>query len=180
MTPSAADRISTMMRALAEVVLPAIDPANSLAVEQARLVLGHLAVLSGQGDEARLDALELASEQDLARQLLALPAGGPLSVAACADLSTHLAQSTDGTLAASTRRTALRRSLEALMRAAYDDGSESLRAASWNLGLAHARAQADRARVWYAAAGFESEPQISIPQMLNALERASHPEELQP
>ena len=91
MTPSAADRMATMMRALAEVVLPAIDPANSLAVEQARLVLGHLAVLSGQGDEARLDALELASEQDLARQLVALPAGGPLSAAALANLATALA-----------------------------------------------------------------------------------------
>ena len=180
MTPSAADRMATMMRALAEVVLPAIDPANSLAVEQARLVLGHLAVLSGQGDEARLDALELASEQDLARQLVALPAGGPLSAAALANLATALAQSADGLLAASARRTALRGRLEELMRAASDDGSEPLRAASWRLGLAHARAQADRARVWYAAAGFESEPQISIPQMLNALERAPQREELQP
>ena len=171
MIPSAAERIATMVRALTDVVLPAIDPANSLAQEQARLVVGHLMVLAGHGDEALLDRLELAGECALARALVVVPAGGVASEAARKALSVALeaaAQSVDDVTAA---RLTLRAGIERLVRTASEDGGEDLRRATWTLVFDHCRRQAERGRAWFAAAGFDDRPMPSPRTMLADLAR---------
>lgn len=52
MQPSFDLRIKTMNKALAEVVLPAIDPANKAAAEQLQLVIGSLNLIQEQMDYA--------------------------------------------------------------------------------------------------------------------------------
>ena len=49
MNPSIELRIKTMVRALTEIIIPAIDRDNSLAQEQAGLLIGHLHVLLPPG-----------------------------------------------------------------------------------------------------------------------------------
>jgi hypothetical protein len=172
MIPSAAERIATMVRALTDVVLPAIDPANSLAQEQARLVVGQLLVLASQRDETRLDRLELSSELELARRLLPVAPGGSASAAALAGLDvavgTAAAASTEN---AASARGPLRAAIEDVVRAASADGSPSLREATWSLVFAHARAQAERSRAWFAAAGFDDRPSAPIADMIAAFAR---------
>lgn len=48
MTPSIDIRIATIVRAMEDVVAPAIDPGNSLAREQAALVVGQVRLIAAQ------------------------------------------------------------------------------------------------------------------------------------
>lgn len=48
MTPDIDLRISTMVRAMEEVVMPAVDTHNGLAREQAALLVGQLKLLAAQ------------------------------------------------------------------------------------------------------------------------------------
>jgi hypothetical protein len=181
MIPSAAERIATMVRALTDVVLPAIDPADSLAQEQARIVVGQLLVLAGQRDEARLDRLELSGELELGRSLVSVTAGGPKSAAALARLDTALeAAASTPAEDAVTARGPLRAAVEDVVRAASVDGSPALRDATWRLVFAHARAQAERSRAWFAAAGFDDQPTAPIADMLAAFARERGKREAKP
>ena len=66
-------RLRTMMKALAEVVLPAIEGSNRMAQEQAKLVLGSLEVIRQQVDHAHwYEAAELVSLCNLAGDLAAV------------------------------------------------------------------------------------------------------------
>lgn len=54
MIPSTELRLQTMMRAMTESILPALDPKDSLAQEQAGLMMGHInALLQQAGQEDR-------------------------------------------------------------------------------------------------------------------------------
>lgn len=177
MIPRAPERIATMVRALTDVVLPSIDPANSLAQEQARLVVAQLLVLSGQRDEALLDRLELAGEISLARSLLAIAPGGSASEAAQAALGKALDEVANRAAdEPATARGIVRAGIEALVRAATEDGGEALRQATWTRVLAHARGQAERGRAWFAAAGFDDRPMPAPSAMLAAFARATEEE----
>ena len=177
MIPRADERIATMVRALTDVVLPAIDPGNSLAQEQARLIVAQLLVLSGQRDEVLLDRLELGGEIALARDLLAVAAEGARSEAAQAALRNALSEVADRPddepVAA---RGIVRAGIEALVRAASDDGGEALRQATWTRVLAHASEQAERGRAWFAAAGFDDRPMPAPSEMLAAFARKAEEE----
>ncbi len=62
--------ITVMMRAMKDVVIPAVDPGNRLAVEQAQLVLGMLALLGRQLPVLfRFDRDELARLAESAERL---------------------------------------------------------------------------------------------------------------
>ena len=53
MNPSIELRLRTMIRAVTEVILPAVNPHDSLAQEQAQLLIGHLhALLQHHAHEA--------------------------------------------------------------------------------------------------------------------------------
>ena len=53
MNPSIDLRIRSMLRALQETVIPALDPSDALAREQAGLLVGHLHALSIQHADLR-------------------------------------------------------------------------------------------------------------------------------
>jgi hypothetical protein len=64
-------RIRSMIKALSETVLPAVDPANKSAIEQLHITLGSLALLREQVDYAH--AFEMADLRDMTAILAALP-----------------------------------------------------------------------------------------------------------
>ncbi|MCB1667514.1 MAG: hypothetical protein R3E73_06010 [Porticoccaceae bacterium] len=73
MRPSFDLRLQTMMKAMTEVVLPAVDPDNSAAVEQANLVIGSLNLLTEQVEYAHWFAVaDIYSHVELLNQLIDL------------------------------------------------------------------------------------------------------------
>ena len=161
MIPSLDLRLRTLMRALSEVILPAIDPKNSLAQEQARLVLGHLHVMSQQvGREASLDALEDEGTRQLAFALLAAADGGVHTRAAQAALA----------LAVNGSRAAMLEAIDELIFASGIDGSADFRQHSTRIVLDDARASSWRGRAWFKAMGFDATPDAlpDIPALLAA------------
>lgn len=84
-------QIKTVIKAMTDVVLPALDPANKLAQEQARLCIGTLQiVLSRLPLGFAYDRDELGRSLELARGLIEAAAGQPVA----ADALTALAQAT--------------------------------------------------------------------------------------
>ena len=83
MNPSLDVRFKSMIRALTEVIIPALDPHNSLAQEQARLLIGHLhAALLQMPTANQVTTTEHAALRGLAEALLTTSSGGPLTLAA--------------------------------------------------------------------------------------------------
>ncbi|MGB1906325.1 MAG: hypothetical protein ACPHN3_03275, partial [Spongiibacter sp.] len=73
MNPSQSLRVSTMMRALQDSIMPAIGDDQPLAREQAGLLLGHLAALQQQdGQEKAVDNYCDTLLENLCESLLAL------------------------------------------------------------------------------------------------------------
>ncbi len=71
-------QIATLIRALKDVVMPAIDPGNRLAVEQGQLMLGMLNLMQQQLPmQFRFDRDELRRLVGTAQELEALCAGEP-------------------------------------------------------------------------------------------------------
>lgn len=162
MMPSIELRLRTLMRALSEVILPAIDPSNSLAQEQARLLLGHLHAIALQLDhEATLNAHDDEATRQLAYALLASADGGDQTRAAQAALA----------LAVNGDRHGLLEAIDAFVLAGGVDGSPTCKAASMRLVLDDARAAAWRGRAWFRAMGYEPDPAAlpDIPTLLATL-----------
>ena len=65
MVPTITARLRTMMKAMQEVVLPAVDPHHSIAQEQAKLVLGSLNLILQQIDFAH--AFEVVEAREMQR-----------------------------------------------------------------------------------------------------------------
>ena len=165
MNPSIDLRLRSMMRAITEVIMPAVDPHNSLAQEQIRLLLGHLHALSLQVAHAPgLAAIELNELQQLARELLAHAAGGPATQCAAARVTA---------LRGGSDHAALAHAVEALLIASGEDGDAEFKHDSETRVLAFSRAQALRGRAWFKAMGFDTSPGSlpDIPTLLAASDR---------
>lgn len=153
--PSIDLRLRSLMRAVSEVILPAIDPANSLAQEQARLLLGHLHAISLQlGHEDELAAQDDETARQLAYALLASADGGTHTRAAQAALA----------LAVNGGRHGLLEAIDAFVLASGVDGSEACRASSLRIVLDDAHAAARHGRAWFRAMGFDPDP-ASLPDI---------------
>jgi hypothetical protein len=71
-------QIASVIKAMKDVVIPAIDPVNKLAVEQSQLIIGLLSLLSTQLPlQYRFDRDELARLIDCAKALQDIPPGDP-------------------------------------------------------------------------------------------------------
>lgn len=93
MQPSIEMRLRAMMRAMSEVVLPALDATNRAAAEQGGLVLGSLGLLLQQVDYAHwYEQADLAAQCDLADQLAAIE-GAPVAAGFTQALSAARAMS---------------------------------------------------------------------------------------
>lgn len=142
-----------MLRAMEDVVGPAIDRANSLALEQSALVIGHLRMLAIQWSKA--DGYARACGTDLERLIDTLaPNDGPMTQAAATSLAA--ARQTDG--GAELRYKAMMAGVDALVRAAAEDGAPAFRETLKQGVLAFSSRQSLRDQSWFAASGFDPRP----------------------
>jgi hypothetical protein len=126
-------QLATMMRAMQQVVIPAIDPKNQLAMEQAQLITGMMALMAQQLPvQFQFDRDELQRLLDSSQRLLVL--GG----------SNGDVTETVGILAKASQRAAQVLQLCTVDPARLTDAVHSLREAIGNVMTAVA-AQADQA-----------------------------------
>lgn len=144
MTPSTALRLQSMMRSMRETIVPALDPSDSLAQEQAQLMMGHInALIQQQGKERDIHQTEYQAMRDLASALLAVADGGSETLRAQSGVESAL-QGQDPI--------ALSLAVEQLARTS--DASEAFKSQSWQLVLDYAKPAALRAQSWFSPMGF--------------------------
>ena len=152
MTPSIDLRIATILRAVRDVITPALDENNHLAREQAHLVIGQLKLLAAQWSRAT-EYAEVC-RADLAESLAGLdPDGGDRTRQQFDALSRTLAANEGPDTEA--RYKALMRASDALVRAADADGAAAFRSTLRMRLLAFSKRQAVRDRSWFALSGFD-------------------------
>lgn len=156
MTPSFSYRIDSMIQAMTDIVLPAIDGEKSLAIEQAQLVMAHLGLMKTQLPLAsKFDELELQACQSLANELLELSSQHP--EVADAHQQLHLAtNSPAGGIELQHEIRAINGALENLVRAIRADSTRELIDATSTAVLNHTRQQSLRNRIWFASNGFDA------------------------
>jgi hypothetical protein len=151
-------QLQTAIRALCEVVLPAVDAGNALAVEQLQVVIGTLQFMAARLPlRFNYDRDELARLLELCR---ALDTGERSALAAATAAGTDTlagARTSPAELLAAIR--SLRELSGAEITARYRDGSETERARVTQLVLDHAAQQLLRERAWVAPQGWEIQPE---------------------
>lgn len=164
-------RIQTMIKALSETVLPAVDEGNRSAVEQLHLVVGSLRMLNEQIDYAHW--FEVTEARDMAGLLSDLASvGRPVDVAvdqAPGEQAVALAARHDIPLSRLRQvnlelREAISRALERI----FATGDEAAARRARGLVLEQGKRQIGRERAFVAAAGFDAFPDdlLSIEESL--------------
>ena len=182
MVPTIDQYIDTCIRALGEVVLPAIDKSDSMALEQAQLVIGLLTLMAEHWDKTLLlEMVELRAHLQLGRALEAAAAGGAathaafetscratasLAPLASIDIPTHAELRT--------ANVALRTSITGLLAAARSDGATEFRSRATALVIAHAAEQNRLARSWFAKSHLDADWN-RLPPIAQLLMRAAQP-----
>lgn len=159
-------QIRSLMKSLKDVVLPALDPKNKLAVEQGQLIMGMLHVMSRRLPlEYRFDCDELERLLELSRHLRGEARGGTETTAAAEAMwaSTSLgadvlerARAEPGEVYAAVKE--LRSKIARLVECVSRDGDRASRAAvTASVQLAYAE-QLTRDRAWVIDQGWEPDP----------------------
>lgn len=157
MIPGPEVRYRNLIKTIEQIVLPAVDPTNALAVEQAHLVVAHIRLMEGQASYiAAYDALCLRRIEVMGRDLAAAALGGAQVRDAKDRLEAVLDQLAGPDLAA--RRHAIAAAIDELVVASAVDGDPGFLNASQSIIIAQGRTQAWIDRSWFAAAGFDPEP----------------------
>jgi hypothetical protein len=165
MVPDLAQRLQSMTRALNEVVIPAIDPSQKLALEQAHLVVAYLGLLSDQHDKVyEYELADLREARSLVVRLLASTRDVE-HIDLVRRSAEHWLRESEwiGSLdiPSQARVVALAREIkgaaDALVRALYEDGGAETRKAVAEAVMDQAGRQIRRDRVWARRAGFEIE-----------------------
>ncbi len=153
MTPSIDDRLASVIRALSDLILPALPPEAGLAIEQAQLSIGHLQIIHAQLAAAP------AFEQDEADDAVALGAkmleggeGGPATAQALSDLRSALGKA--GT--ARENRVRVNLAIDGLVKAMAKDGDPDWRASAERSLIEMQGARALKDRRWFAPMGFDT------------------------
>ncbi|WP_404477954.1 hypothetical protein [Novosphingobium sp. BL-52-GroH] len=151
MIPSIELRLDSMTRALQQVIIPAIDPGNSLALEQAALMLGHIGLIVDQISVK--EAFAALCLDDIASVVADLdPQGGAAVAAVMRQINEQEKAPGETAEAAYARLSGL---IEQLIRAADIDGTQSFRADLHKAVLHFSKRQARRDRIWFAKSGFD-------------------------
>lgn len=163
MTPDHSLRLATLLRAMQEVVLPAIDPKNRLAIDQANIVVGNLRILLDQCEKAyQYEWVELREYFNLVSEICSSARSDGRADDALDAADSALAESrvlvgidipTQAELVARVRD--LKGAADALLHTAYQHGSPEHRARVDTLVHEQAQRQLTRERVWFRKAGFE-------------------------
>ena len=147
MTPNVDDRLASVIRALTDVVLPALPPEAGLAQEQVQLALGHLQILRAQIDGSlAFEAAELADARALAEQLAGMAGGEALAE----PLAAAKRAATPADIRAA--RVAIHAAIHDLVPAASRDP------ALVRTIIAAERARVAKDRAWFAPFGFDIAP----------------------
>ncbi len=157
MIPSVDDRLASIVRALTDIILPALPAEAKLAQDLTALSIGHLQVLRGQLDTAPAFELEeLADARALASALLEKGEGGGETQTALGALRQTLnGNSTDDQPRQA--RVAIHWGIDGVIRKAGIDASPGFREQLSRLVL---DAQSDRAikdRKWCLPMGFDTD-----------------------
>lgn len=153
MTPSIDLRIASMIRAMQDVIAPAVDPSNSLAREQSMLMIGQLQMIGAQWRLALRYASACLADLRLMADGLKVE-GGSATQAAWTELRAAL----DGVEADSeVQYQSAARALEKLVRASDEDASPAFRMQLRTDALRFSQRQAERDRAWFAGSGFDME-----------------------
>lgn len=173
-TDPADHALQAAVKALAEVVSPAVDPADALAVDQLRLVISWLQFHSlRRADERRFAWAVLRQRATLAGRAACAVQGLPMHTAllAHADAAQGLLQRADAP-AHEWRRAS--EAVDAAVSAAVDtlaDGPVAQRSALADVVLAHAQDDLLLHRAWFAPLGFEARPE-AVPPLQSLLKGA--------
>lgn len=169
-------QIQTAIKAMTEVILPALDPQDKVAAEQGQLVVGMLALLGRQlplqyrfdRDElTRLHALTVALRGQDSRQEGTQDAFAGLdSAKAAAEDVLGRARAEPEELQESIRQ--LRHAASAAVRAVFDTDDADTRAAVRSSVMAMSEQQLLRDRSWLLMQGWEPDPQ-AVPPIGNLL-----------
>lgn len=164
-------QIQSMIKALTDVVLPAIDPANKLAQEQSRLVIGMLGLMARQLPlQFRFDCDELARLLRFAEDLqhhAGTGAATDRSLARLAEQATAakavLARAQAGPDAVLLAVRSLREASGAVVTAAFQEADPAGRARVQESVLSMSEAQLLRDRSWLLSQGWEPDPKAIPP-----------------
>lgn len=165
-------QIPSLIKALTDVVLPAVDPANRLAQEQGQLIVGMLHLMAQRLPlQYRYDRHELQHFLALADQLSAQAAGLPEAREALTALADAAARGR-ATLAAAgiepvqleAANLALRAATGAVVSSTATAADEVAVRAIGAAVLAHAEAMLLRERAWVAPQGWEG-PGSGLPAL---------------
>lgn len=158
-------QIQSMVKAMADVVLPAIDKANPLAIEQARLCMGMLGVMAAQLPlQYRYDCDELDRMLALAERVHGLrePATvAPAAAQALAQTARRAAEVRERARAEPSEVLgavrALRAATSSLVQECSRDDPDGSRSAELHRAVMDAsREQLERERAWVAGQGWEA------------------------
>ncbi len=150
MNPSVEDRLSSVVRAIGGVILPALPESASLAREQAMLAMGHIQIILAQMPATQ--AFLVGEAEDVCRMgeaIVAHAAGGPEAKAATGALAAMLATRASVS--------AIRDAIDAVLCALAVDGLPEAREAVGAVVLEQGAARALKDRQWFAAMGFDSD-----------------------
>jgi hypothetical protein len=165
-------QIQSMIKAMTDVVLPALDPDNKLAQEQSRLIIGMLTLMASQLPlQFRFDCDELQRLTGFARELRQLAQGSTATRAAMAELVSNSstaaevldrAKADPGELINSIR--GLRTAIAAVITSVSQDGDPSAIAKVQKAVLARSKEQLLRDRSWLLMQGWETDA-ASVPRI---------------
>ena len=164
-------QIQSILKAMADVVLPAVDPNNKLAQEQARLCMGLLGVMARQLPlQYRFDCDELARLSAYAAELQRMARGGEQTTAALAALGKQAGEA-DALLerarvspqAVLDAVRGLREATGSLIPSVYRDGDAAAQDRVQRATRAMSKEQLLRDRSWVLAQGWEADPKAVPP-----------------
>lgn len=162
--------LASIVRALRDVVVPAVDPANARAREQLRLAIDYL-----EFHGARLDHLHARARHALrhriamASALLDIP-GGPTPLVGALESARRVhADAEAGTPQVRAAAEALAAAIASLVREAAGMAPDA-RERIEHCVLAGTAPEIDLERAWYLPLGFDPDPR-DVPPLADALER---------
>lgn len=163
-------QIKSVIKAMNDVVLPAVDPQNKLAQEQVRLCMGLLGLMARQLPlQFRFDCEELARLCAYSDELQRIASDGRQTEAAIADLkqktlsaSATLERATVSPHDVEQAVRSLREATGSLVSSVFRDSDSAVQDRVQRATLAMSKEQLLRDRAWVITQGWEPDPK-SVP-----------------
>lgn len=157
MIPSVDDRLASIVRALSDIILPALPADAGLARDLSALSIAHLQILRAQLDAAPAFELEeLADARALAMALLEKGEGGGKTQAALASLRESVHRDNPDQLPRQARA-AINTAIDSVIRSASIDASAVFRSEMAKIVISMQAARVLKDRKWFVPMGFDTD-----------------------